>query len=100
YNSDLSLPTKRSHTPSANHWPAPKTPLKLGGGPPAPPPEDGPKFLKEATGLPMRLIPGYKGTADIRVAVESGEVDGICGFSWASVRATWRKAIESGVVIV
>ena len=48
----------------------------------------------------MRLITGYKGTADIRVAVESGEVDGICGFSWASIRATWRKAIESGLVIV
>ena len=48
----------------------------------------------------MRLITGYKGTADIRVAVESGEVDGLCGFSWASVRATWRKAIESGQVVV
>ena len=48
----------------------------------------------------MRLITGYKGTADIRVAVESGEVDGLCGFSWASIRATWRKAIESGLVIV
>jgi tripartite-type tricarboxylate transporter receptor subunit TctC len=48
----------------------------------------------------MRLISGYKGTADIRVAVESGEIDGLCGFSWASIRATWRKAIESGQVIV
>jgi tripartite-type tricarboxylate transporter receptor subunit TctC len=48
----------------------------------------------------MRLISGYKGTADMRVAVESGEIDGICGFSWASVRATWRKAIESAQVIV
>jgi tripartite-type tricarboxylate transporter receptor subunit TctC len=32
--------------------------------------------------------------------VESGEVDGLCGFSWASVRATWRKAIDSGQVTV
>src|SRR5207244_13159065 len=62
------------------------------------PTDDGPKILKEAIGLPMRLVSGYKGTADIRVAVESGEVDGICGFSWASVRTTWRKAIESGQV--
>src|SRR5262249_25303862 len=85
---------------SAEQWLASKTPLKLGGSAPGTPTDDGPKVLKEAIGLPMRLITGYKGTADIRVAVESGEGDGICGFSWASVRAAWRKAIESGVVIV
>ncbi len=38
--------------------------------------------------------------ADIRVAVESGEIDGLCGFSWVSVRSTWRKAIDSGQVII
>ena len=38
--------------------------------------------MKEAIGLPMRLVTGYKGTADMRVAVESGEMDGLCGFSW------------------
>ena len=59
-----------------------------------------PKVLKEAIGLPMRLVSGYKGTADIRVAVESGEVDGLCGFSWVSVRTTWRKAMESGQVMI
>ncbi|HWH76486.1 MAG TPA: hypothetical protein VNT76_03905, partial [Candidatus Binatus sp.] len=60
--------------------------------------DDTAKILKEAVHLPMRLITGYKGTADIRVAVESGEIDGLCGFSWVSVRSTWRKAIESGLV--
>jgi len=72
----------------------------LGGSGPGATTDDGPKVLKAAIGLPMRLISGYKGTADIRVAVESGEVDGLCGFSWVSVRTTWRKAIESGQVII
>ena len=100
YNHDLCLLNQKIGLTSAQQWLASKTPLKLGGSAPGAPTDDGPKILKEAIALPLRLVSGYKGTADIRVAVESGEVDGLCGFSWASVRATWRKAIESGQVIV
>jgi tripartite-type tricarboxylate transporter receptor subunit TctC len=100
YNHDLCVLSQKVGIASGDQWLAAKSPLKLGGSAPGTPTDDGPKILKEAIGLPMRLISGYKGTADIRVAVESGEVDGICGFSWASVRATWRKAIEAGQVTV
>ena len=100
YNHDLCVLSQKIGIASGDQWLTVKTPLKLGGSAPGTPTDDGPKILKEAIGLPMRLITGYKGTADIRVAVESGEVDGICGFSWSSVRSTWRKAIESGQVIV
>ena len=100
YNHDLCLLSQKTGITSAEQWLALKTPLKLGGSAPGTPTDDGPKVLKEAIGLPMRLVSGYKGTADIRVAVESGEVDGICGFSWASVRTTWRKAIEAGQVVI
>jgi tripartite-type tricarboxylate transporter receptor subunit TctC len=100
YNHDLCVLSQKVGVASGDQWLAAKSPLKLGGSAPGTPTDDGPKILKEAIGLPMRLISGYKGTADMRVAVESGEVDGICGFSWASVRATWRKAIESGQVTV
>jgi tripartite-type tricarboxylate transporter receptor subunit TctC len=100
YNHDLCLLNQKTGITSAEQWLASKTLLKLGGSAPGAPTDDGPKILKEAIGLPMRLVTGYKGTADIRVAVESGEIDGLCGFSWASIRATWRKAIESGQVVV
>lgn len=100
YNHDLCVLNRQSGIGSAEQWLASKMPLKLGGSAPGAPTDDGPKVLKEAIGLPLRLVTGYKGTADIRVAVESGEVDGLCGFSWASVRTTWRKAIESGQVVV
>jgi tripartite-type tricarboxylate transporter receptor subunit TctC len=100
YNHDLCVLNRQSGISNAEQWLASKTLLKLGGSAPGAPTDDGPKILKEAIGLPMRLVSGYKGTADIRVAVESGEVDGLCGFSWASIRATWRKAIESGQVSV
>lgn len=98
YNHDLCVLNQKTGINSAEQWFAAKTPLKLGGSAPGSTTDDSAKVLKEAIGLPMRLITGYKGTAEIRVAVESGEIDGLCGFSWVSVRSTWRKAIESGEV--
>ena len=100
YNHDLCVLNRKTGITNAEQWLALKTPLKLGGSAPGSTTDDTAKVLKEAIGLPMRLITGYKGTADIRVAVESGELDGLCGFSWVSVRSTWRKAIEAGDVII
>ena len=98
YNHDLCVLNQKTGIANAEQWLASKTPMKLGGSAPGSTTDDTAKVLHEAIHLPMRLITGYKGTADIRVAVESGEIDGLCGFSWVSVRATWRKAIESGQV--
>jgi tripartite-type tricarboxylate transporter receptor subunit TctC len=100
YNHDLCVLNQKTGIANAEQWLASKTLLKLGGSAPGSTTDDTAKVLKEAIGLPMRLITGYKGTADIRVAVESGEIDGLCGFSWVSVRSTWRKAIDSGQVII
>jgi tripartite-type tricarboxylate transporter receptor subunit TctC len=100
YNHDLCVLHQRTGITSAEQWLASKTPLKLAGSAPGATTDDVAKVLKEAIGLPMRLVTGYKGTADMRVAVESGEMDGLCGFSWVSVRATWRRAVESGQAII
>ena len=97
-NHDLCVVNQKAGVADAQEWLAAKTLLKLAGSAPGSTTDDTAKILKEAIGLPMRLISGYKGTADMRVAVESGEVDGLCGFSWVSVRATWRKAVEAGQV--
>jgi hypothetical protein len=55
--------------------------------------------VKAALGLPIQIITGYKGTADIRLACESGELAGTT-WGWDSMRATWRKSLETGDVIV
>ena len=99
-NHDLCLMTRTSGVTSAEKWIASKAPVKLGATPPGSTPFDVAAILKEATGLPMQLVSGYKGTADIRVAVDSGEVAGLCGLSWASARVTWRKQFETGDVVV
>jgi tripartite-type tricarboxylate transporter receptor subunit TctC len=40
----------------------------------------------------LRLVSGYPGSAEVSLAIERGEVDGRCGWSWSSIklqRADW-----------
>jgi len=37
-------------------------------------------------GAKMRLVSGYPGGADMTLAIERGEVDGRCGWTWSSVK--------------
>jgi tripartite-type tricarboxylate transporter receptor subunit TctC len=92
--------TKASGITSVEKWMASKTPLKMGGvGAGAFAPDNVIRIVKAALGLPIQLITGYKGTADIRLACESGELAGTT-WGWASMRVTWRKSLETGDVIV
>jgi tripartite-type tricarboxylate transporter receptor subunit TctC len=47
-----------------------------------------PIALRQLLGLDIRLIAGYPGGNDVLLAMERGEVDGRCGWSWATVVAT------------
>ena len=88
--------TKASGITGIDRWFAAKTPVKLGAtgsGPIV----DVPKILKVAVGLPVQLVLGFKGTADIRLAAESGELAGAC-WSWDGIKSTWTRGIESGEV--
>ncbi|MFN3890648.1 MAG: Bug family tripartite tricarboxylate transporter substrate binding protein [Beijerinckiaceae bacterium] len=40
-----------------------------------------------AGGVKFKAVMGYKGTGDIMLAMERGEVSGLCGLDWASVQA-------------
>jgi len=92
--------TKASGMTSVEKWMAAKTPVKMGGiAPGTSTPDNATRILKAALGLPIQLVTGYKGTADVRLAAESGEVSGGC-WGWDSVKTTWRKAIESGDAVV
>ena len=91
--------TKAGGITSIERWFAAKEPVKIGGIAPGTANSDIPRVLKVALNLPIQLIEGYKGTADIRLAADSGEVDGGC-WAWESLKVTWRKGIESGDVKV
>jgi len=92
--------SKSSGITGVEKWMASKTPVKMGGvAPGAFAPDNVIKIVKAALGFPVQLVSGYKGTADIRLAVENGELAG-SSWGWASMKSTWRKALDSGEVVV
>jgi tripartite-type tricarboxylate transporter receptor subunit TctC len=91
--------TKASGVTSMEQWMAAKTPVKFGGIGPGTATDDFPKIIRAVLGLPIQLVTGYKGTADIRLAVNSGEMQGVVN-SWESFKATWVREIQSGDINV
>jgi tripartite-type tricarboxylate transporter receptor subunit TctC len=43
-------------------------------------------MIKNAFGAKLKLVTGYPGTAEVALAIERGEVDGRCGWSWSSLK--------------
>lgn len=91
--------TKASGITSADKWLALKRPAKMGAVGPGNLTDNTLRVLSTATNLPIQLVSGYKGTAPIRLAMESGELDGSC-WGWDSIKSTWGRAVESGDGIV
>ena len=91
--------SKRSGINNLQQWIGSKNAIKMGSIGPGDFTYEIPKILEFALGLPSQVVAGYKGTAPIRLAVEGGEVDGVC-MDWNSIKATWRKALEAGDVKV
>ncbi len=52
--------------------------------------------VKNLLGAQLRVIPGYKGSADVKLAMNRGEVQGICGLPWSTVKSFWKQELESG----
>jgi tripartite-type tricarboxylate transporter receptor subunit TctC len=90
--------TKASGITSYERLKGAKTPVKMGGVAPGDTTFNTASILKEALQLPVQVVAGYKGTAEIRLAAESGEVAGGC-WQWESIKSTWQKGLESGAVI-
>lgn len=91
--------TKASGIKSVEDWFASKRPIKVGGTAPGSTTDDGPRLVSAAIGLPIQVISGYKGTSQIRLAADGGEIDGGC-WAWESVKPTWAKGIETGDVSI
>lgn len=91
--------SKATGITSFEKWMASKKPVKLGGVSPGGATDDVPKVLAATLGLPIQVVTGYKGTGPIRLAFDSGEVDGVCN-AWESFKATWPRQVESGEVVI
>lgn len=91
--------TRASGITSVEAWQTSKTPVKLGVITVGDGTYNSAKVLKDVIGLPVQMVAGYKGTADIRLAAESGEVAGGC-WQWEPIKATWRRGLDAGEVVV
>jgi tripartite-type tricarboxylate transporter receptor subunit TctC len=53
-------------------------------------------------GTKFAVVAGYKGTADISLAMERGEVDGMCGWDWSSLKsqkADWVRDHKANILV-
>lgn len=57
--------------------------------------EHAPLLLRDGLGANLKIVSGYKGTAEVRMALESGEVEAFFN-SWASAKVTAADKLSSG----
>ena len=68
--------------------------MTLGGQGPSSEPDIFANLYKNLYGAKVKLVAGYPGTNEITLAMERGEVDGVCGLSWSTIKtrhAQWLK---------
>jgi tripartite-type tricarboxylate transporter receptor subunit TctC len=90
------------HTTAIKSWDDFVTkPVTLGGQGPSSEPDMFARLYKNVFGAPIKLVPGYPGTNEITLAMERGEVDGLCGLSWSTIKTRHAKWLsEKKVTIV
>jgi tripartite-type tricarboxylate transporter receptor subunit TctC len=99
-NTQVCVINKSTGITTIEGWMDSKRPVKLTGLAPGSPASDVPRILSAALRLPMQQIDGYKGGAEARLAIESGEADGMCGVPWEVAKATWQKLLPNMTVVL
>lgn len=93
-NDEVSVCVARSDAPIKTFDDVLKSPLKIGATGPDDDTGFFPRFLNGLLGTKFELVTGYKGGNDVNLALERGEIQGRCGFSWSSLVSTkpqWLK---------
>ena len=87
--------SKKSGITSAEKWRASPEPVKFGGLARGSSVDNYLRVIKDVLGFPMKIISGYKGTTETRLAMESGEVAGGAP-SWDSAKTSWKSLTDKG----
>jgi len=98
-DTQLLIVHKRTGIKTVEQWLAHPTPVKFGGTGPGSANESIPKIVKEVLNLPLQVVSGYKGSSVIRLAFNSGEVDGVAN-AWESMISTWPQETQNGDAVV
>src|SRR5262245_21777277 len=52
--------------------------------------------VRNLLGVKMKVVSGYRGSADVKLAINRGEVHGICGIVMSTITSFWREDYETG----
>jgi tripartite-type tricarboxylate transporter receptor subunit TctC len=77
-------------------------PSKLGGLGADADPDIWALLYKNVFGAKLQLVSGYPGTNDVVLAMERGEVDGLCGLSWSTIKtrhAEWLTSHAATIIV-
>jgi tripartite-type tricarboxylate transporter receptor subunit TctC len=69
--------------------------LVVGGTGPSADTDQFPRIVNGVLGTKMKIVTGYPGGNDVSLAMERGEVQGRCGWSWSSVLSTRKDWYDS-----
>ncbi len=62
------------------------------------PPSQMAAAVKNLLGGKVRLVHGYKGAPGVKLAIEKGEVQGICGMPMSTLQSQWSDVLDPGKV--
>ena len=57
-----------------------------------------PKALNQILGTKLKLVTGYPGGNDITLAMQRGEVEARCGWSWSSIKSGHMNWVKDGTI--
>jgi tripartite-type tricarboxylate transporter receptor subunit TctC len=72
--------------------------IVLGGVSPGDAVHDYAYLIKRTTNAQAEVVAGYKGTLDLALAMERGEIDGVCGWDWSSAKSQKPDWIKEGKI--
>jgi tripartite-type tricarboxylate transporter receptor subunit TctC len=79
-----------------------KVPAKFGGSAPNDSTYEYGYLHKRTSGAIYDVVAGYRGTAEMALAMERGELDGICGWDWSSFKSQkpeWLSGNKANVLL-
>jgi tripartite-type tricarboxylate transporter receptor subunit TctC len=94
-NSETVVCVVRKDAPVKDFKDAFEKELIVGGTGPGSTMVDYPNVAKAILGAKIKLIPGYKGSRQVSLAVTKGELHGACGLAWSSAKQQY-AGIEDG----
>jgi tripartite-type tricarboxylate transporter receptor subunit TctC len=87
------------HTATVKTWADMlEKPITFGGDGPGADPDVFALLYRNVFDAKIKLVSGYHGTTPIILAMERGEVDGLCGYSWSTIRSKHQPWLQAKTI--